>query len=103
MSQRYNSVGRAMGFFRCQTIKLILEEFGTDARPRTYLFEWRSFLAAKDPEKEFQRKLNQPRVPGAVLVIAPNFLLLVVQHVASGEANCVRLRMLKNSVRNSRS
>jgi hypothetical protein len=25
-----------MGFFRCQTIKLILEEFGTDARPLTY-------------------------------------------------------------------
>src|SRR6266478_521952 len=42
-------------------------------------------------------------VPGAVLVTTPKFLLLAVQQMVFGGANCVRLKMLKNSVRNSRS
>src|SRR5216683_1203876 len=41
-------------------------------------------------------------VPEAVLVTTPKFLLLAVQHIVFGGANCVLLKMLKNSVRNSR-
>src|SRR5712664_3775592 len=41
-------------------------------------------------------------VPGAVLVTTPKFLLLAVQQIVLGGANCVLLKMLKNSVRNSR-
>src|SRR6266446_10320001 len=41
-------------------------------------------------------------VPGAVLVTTPKFLLLAVQQMVLGGANCVRLKILKNSVRNSR-
>src|SRR5882724_9778202 len=40
-------------------------------------------------------------VPAAVLVTTPKFLLFEVQHVVFGGANCVRLKMLKNYVRNS--
>src|SRR5258708_20320791 len=42
-------------------------------------------------------------VPGVVLVTTPKFLLLAVQQMVLGGANCVRLKILKNSVRNSRS
>src|SRR5258707_12675686 len=42
-------------------------------------------------------------VPGAVLVTTPKFLLLAEQQMVLGGANCVLLKILKNSVRNSRS
>src|SRR5207245_4456975 len=40
-------------------------------------------------------------VPGAVLVTTPKFALLLLQQIVFGGANWVRLKRLKNSVRNS--
>src|SRR5260370_28066341 len=42
-------------------------------------------------------------VPGGVVVTTPKFLLLAVEEIVLGGANCVLLKMLKNSIRNSKS
>src|ERR1700722_2790141 len=46
--------------------------------------------------------MSRGLVPGAVLVTTPKFALFEEQQVVFGAANCVRLKRLKTSTRNSR-
>src|SRR5258708_35223898 len=68
MSQRYNSLRRTNRFFRCQTVKFILEEFShrwyrhPSAHVITKMGDISAIAALTTLEKEFQRKLNQSRV-----------------------------------------
>lgn len=108
MSQRYNSLSMSKRCFRCQPVTFIVKEFSRRWYKRwpTHVLGKMGVFSSSQPtttlKKELQRKLNHSRTRSRRR--AGDYPKIpIVGRAARGirGANCVRSKILKNSVRNS--
>src|SRR5260370_13477116 len=106
--ERYTTCRPKEKIFRCQPAVLVLQGIWTllEQKPNNAYLEYVNFnrFGRHTLEDEFESELNQARIcPRCCAGYTPKLLLLAIQQMVLGGANCVPLKMLKNSVRNSRS